>query len=169
MPPFAADAVQAGQRFALDHHPGAAAGADDDAEDDALAGAGAVGGFRDGETVGVVLHPHRAAQRLLKVLVERVAVQPCRVRVLDEAGDGRHGAGNADADGAFLLERFFRRQNQPGHVLDGRLVVVLRGGDALAVQLLAVVGVQADDFRLGAAEIDADAHALSSLINKNAG
>ena len=44
--------------------------------------------------------PHLAAERALEVLVQRLAVQPGRVGVLDQAGGGRDRAGMADADRA---------------------------------------------------------------------
>ena len=52
------------QHAPVDDDAAAAAGAEDDAEHATMAGAGAVGGLREGEAVGVVLDPHLAAQRL---------------------------------------------------------------------------------------------------------
>ena len=67
------------------HDTAAAAGAQDDAEHQAMAGAGAVGRLRQGEAVGVVLHPHLAAEQLADVAVEGVAVQRDRVGVLHQS------------------------------------------------------------------------------------
>ena len=49
------------------HEPAAAAGAEDDAENESRARAGAVHGLREGKAVGVVGEPHRAPEVGLEV------------------------------------------------------------------------------------------------------
>ena len=82
----------------MDHHAAAGAGADDDAEDDGGAGRRAVGRLRQREAVGVVGEPDRPIEQARQILGQRPAVQPGRVRVLDQSGRRRDRAGNADAD-----------------------------------------------------------------------
>jgi hypothetical protein len=53
-----------------------------------LAGAGAIGGFGEGEAVGIVLHPDLPTKEGGDVLVERVAVEGDGVGVLDHEGAG---------------------------------------------------------------------------------
>ena len=62
MAPFAGDAVAATHHLAIDHDAAAAAGAEDDAEHHAVAGAGAIDGLGQREAVGVVLDAHLASR-----------------------------------------------------------------------------------------------------------
>ena len=68
---------------AIDDEPAAGAGADDDAEHDRRSGGGAVGRFGQREAVRIVRQPHRPIERARQIAIERTAVQPRRVRVLD--------------------------------------------------------------------------------------
>ncbi len=90
--------LRPGDHPPVHHDPGAAAGADDDAEHRPRARARAVRRLRQGEAVGVVLDPHRAAERLGQVPVQRVAVQADGVGVLHQPGRRADHAGDADAD-----------------------------------------------------------------------
>ena len=58
------------------------AGAEDDAEHRAVAGAGAVRGLRQGEAVGVILHAHLASEQRGDVAVQRVAVERDGIGIL---------------------------------------------------------------------------------------
>ena len=82
VPPFAADAARAIDEPAVDDEPAAAARAEDHAEHTARTRTRAVDGLGEREAIGVVGKPHRAAERLGKIHVERAAVEPGRVRVL---------------------------------------------------------------------------------------
>ena len=93
-------AVRTAMDAAVHDDAAAAAGAEDDAEDHAEPGAGAVGRLAEGEAVGVVLDPDLAFERLAHVVVEAMAVQGDGVGVLDQAGGGADDTGDADADGA---------------------------------------------------------------------
>ena len=119
--------------------------------------AGAVRGFGDGEAIGVVLDPDRRAQRLLDVLVERAAVEPGRVRVLDEAGRGRDRARDADADRAVAPELGLDAAHEIGGGPDAGIVVVLRRRDPAPGEGGAVL-VERDRLDLGPAPVDADEH-----------
>ena len=62
MAPLAGDPVRAAMDLAVHDDAAAAAGAQNDPEHDAEAGAGAVGRFAQGEAVGVVLDAHLAGR-----------------------------------------------------------------------------------------------------------
>src|SRR6266404_3037958 len=69
--PFAGARVRAGMGPAVDGDAGAGAGADDDGEDHAMSAAGAVGRFRHGQAVGVVVEAHGAAEGGLEIALHR--------------------------------------------------------------------------------------------------
>ena len=71
-----------------DRDAAAGAGADDHAEDDRGARGGPVDRLRQREAVGVVREAQPPRQHAREVVGEAAAVQPDRVRVLDEARDG---------------------------------------------------------------------------------
>ena len=98
--PLAANRVRADQHPPMDHHAAARTGADDDAEDHLGAGRRAVGRLRQREAVGVVGKPDRPIEPARQILGQRPAVQPGRVRILDESRRRRDRARDADADGA---------------------------------------------------------------------
>src|SRR5271168_4156795 len=90
--------MRAAMDLAMHDDAAAAAAAQDDAEDNAIAGAGTVGGLAEGEAVGVVLDPDLAVQPLAEVVIEAVAVQRDGVGAFDQAGGGADDAWNADAN-----------------------------------------------------------------------
>ena len=92
----------------------AASGAQNDPEHDAEADAGTVGGFAQGEAVGVVLDPHLAVEGLADVVVEAVAVQGDGIGTLDQAGGGADHAGDADPDRRGDAQVGFRLAHQSG-------------------------------------------------------
>src|SRR5205085_5205139 len=102
VPPLAGDRVGADKDAAADNDAAAASGADDHAEDDRRAGGRAVGCLRQRETVRVVGKADRPLEQPRQILAERLADQPGRIRVLDEAARRRDRAGNADPDGPAL-------------------------------------------------------------------
>ncbi len=157
MSPLAAEAVAAGVDAVADGDAAAAAGAEDDAEDEVVGFGGAVGGFGDGEAVGVVGAADLAAECGAEVEFEGLAVEPGGVGVLDQAGGADDGAGDADANGAGLAGQGLHGLDEALDGGEGGGVVALRGGDAAAVELVAVV-VEGDGFDLGAAEVDTDPH-----------
>jgi len=159
--PFAGDEIGAGPRPAVEGDPRAAAGAEDGREDDAPARAGAIDGLGQGEAVGVVLAADFATERATEIAIQRLAVERDGVGVLDEAVPGRNRAGNADAHGAALAQGGFRLVHQSGEGRHDGVVARGRRVRPLAIELLAAVA-ERDDFRLGAAEIDADAHGPAS-------
>ncbi len=123
---------------------------------DAVAGAGAVGRFREREAVGVVLHPHLAVEQGADVAIERVAVQRDRVGVLHQAGGRADHAGDADADGGGDAELGFGVAHQarrcPPAMPGSRAACRCDGGGARCRP-----GSSDGDLDLGAAEVDADA------------
>ena len=155
MAPLAGDPVRAAVDLALHDDPAAAAGAQDDAEHDAEAGSGAVGGFAQGEAVGVVLDAHLAVEGLADVVVEAVAVQRDGIGVLDQAGGWADHARDADPDRARYSPVWLQHcAHQSGDGVHG-VVVGMRGGDALP-QHLGAVGAKDRDLDFGAAQVDAD-------------
>ena len=96
-------------------------------------------------------------ERLLDVLVERAAVEPGRVRVLDEAGCGRDRARDADADRAVAAELGLDAAHEIGGGPDAGIVVVLRRRDPAPGEGGAVL-VERDRLDLAPAPVDADEH-----------
>ena len=167
--PLAGDVVASAQHLAVHHHAAAAAGAEDDAENRAVTGARAIARFRQGEAVGVVLHPHLAAEQGADVAVERVAVQCDGVGVLHQAGGRADHAGNADAHRGGDAKLRFRIAHEAGDPLERGLVAVRRV-DPVAMAF-AAVGRQDRDLDLGAAEVDADTvrgHAGAQVLSASA-
>jgi hypothetical protein len=92
----------------------------------------------------------------LEIALERLAIEPRGVGILNEPAGRRHGAGDADADavlvGDLLLERAHHQADGP----DGRAVVVARRGHAMLSERLPA-GAQHDPCDLGTAEVYAQA------------
>src|SRR5581483_273759 len=72
--PLAGDPVGPGEHLTVDDDPPAGAGAQDDPEHHAGAGARAVARLREGEAVGVVREPERSGQEALQVAAQRPPV-----------------------------------------------------------------------------------------------
>jgi len=66
-----------------------------DCEDNVLAGTGTVGGFRNGEAVGVIGATHFACQSAAEIFVERFSVEPGRIGVLHKTSPRGNGSGDA--------------------------------------------------------------------------
>ena len=96
------------------------------------------------------------AEARFEVAGGAAAVEPGRVRVLDQAGGGGDRARDPDADGAAPARLRLDLGDQRGDRLEGRGVVVARRGHA-PPRADGVVPVEGDGLDLRPAEIDADA------------
>ena len=157
--PFPGDGVGPFHGKAADDEAAADAGAEDHPEHHVGSGGGAVGGLGDGETVGVVGKTNRAPERHSQIRLERSTDEPGGIGVLDQAGGGRDGAGDGDADACRGAGACLEAGDQFGDGGDGGLVTAGRRGDAQA-RLLGPVRRQRHAFDLGAAEVDADTHVM---------
>jgi len=153
--PLSRDAVWADADVPVDGDASAAAGAQDDGEDQFSPCGGAVGGLGDGEAVGVVGAPDGSAECGEQVALKRLAVEPGGVGVLDQASGRDNGSRDAQADGAGGAGALFEIVDDLNDGCDGGGVVVLRGGNAEPGQLQAG-GIEGQAFDLGAAEVDSD-------------
>src|SRR5262249_36322289 len=97
MAPLAGDVLRPGPDRAADDDAAADAGAEDHAEDELVAAAGAGDRFGEGEAVRVVLHRDAKAEPRFEVGEERLAVQALRIRVLERPAR-RERPRRADAD-----------------------------------------------------------------------
>src|SRR5688572_12020997 len=150
MPPLAGNRVGAANDLSVHHDAPANPGAQDHAEDHCRPLARAVHRFGKREAIGVVLQPDRPAERGFQVAAQRLADEPGRVGVLDQAGGLRFRSGDSDPDGA-LPGVAHKRPNRS----DGGRVIAARGGNALTKHF-APVAVERYRLDLRAAEIDAD-------------
>jgi len=155
--PFAGNRTGTGQDPSIDHDAATDTGTENDAENDLGALSATVGGFGQGEAIGVVSQPDFPAQPLLQVAAQGAADQAGRVGVLDQAAGLRFGTRNRDPDAALPAQFGFGLLDQAADRLDGGAVVALRRGDATTQAFAAIIG-QRDDFDLGAAEVDAQPH-----------
>ena len=162
--PFAGQPVGALQDAAMHGNARAGAGAQDRREDHLGACAGAVGGFRQRQAVGVVGQPHRLPDRRLDIGLQGPAVQAGRVAVL-HAAIGPAGARRAQAHGDGQARReplrhLPSRSDLVRHGLHRPGVVARRGGDPLAPDF-AALRVEERALQLGAAQVDAQAEGRS--------
>src|SRR5215468_2623370 len=154
--PFAGDSIRAGQRPAADDDAGTYPGAEDGGEYDTCTSRCAIGRLGDGETVGVIMQPHRTAKRAREIAIQRSADEPRGVGVLDEAGGRRDGAGYADADSVGGAEGLLQFGDERGNSGDLAVIVARGSGRPLAIQL-APIRRERDDLELRASEVDPDA------------
>jgi hypothetical protein len=136
--------------------PAAHTGAEYDAEDDLRPLSRPVDRLAQGEAVGVVGHPDRASEPRLDVCLERTAVEPDRVGVLDQTGGAGDDPGDADAHRAGPAGLPLQLGDQAGDGVEGAVVVA--GGGKPAAGSDDVLGGESDGFDLGPAEVDADLH-----------
>src|SRR5690348_5958807 len=107
MAPLAGDPMGAAMDVAMHDDAAAAAGAKDDAEDNAVTGASTIGRFAEGEAVCVVLDADLAVEALADVVVETVAVQSNGISAFDQACGGADDTGDADTHGGGDAEAGF--------------------------------------------------------------
>ena len=158
MAPLAGDGVDALDELAVDDDAAADAGAEDGAEHHRRALAGAVDGFRERETVGVVGDAHRATEGGGQVAAQVAAVQPGGValgdpprRAVDRTGDADPHPIDAPAGLRFELVE------QPADRAQPALVVKARRRDAGAGPLDARL-VENHPLDLGAAVVETKPH-----------
>jgi hypothetical protein len=151
--------LETGLDAAIDDQPAAMAGADDDAEDDARAGACPVDRLRHRQAVRVIGQAHRSAKRCFEIAAERLAIEKCRVGIADQPGLRRRTAGDAKSDGAAFTGCRLDACNEVDHRADAIIIAGGRRVDAMA-GTLAPVARKRDDFHLGAAPVDADEHGV---------
>ncbi len=155
--PLAGDAVGSGEQTAVHHDAAAGTGADDHAEHSAGPAAGTVYRLGQGEAVGVVGQSYRASQHFGQVRVQVFPVQPHRVGVAHAAGKGRQGAWDTDAHGAACADLRLHLGDQLTDGAQGPGIIVARGLRPVP-RPHRLLGVQRDDFDLGATQIDSDAN-----------
>jgi hypothetical protein len=148
--PLAGQAVGSGVGVAAEGDAAAAAGTHDHAEDNMEVAGGAVGGLADSEAVGIIGAADRAREGVREVALQRAAVEPERVGILDQACGRDNGARDADADRAGLAGGGFNLGNKPGDGAEGAIVIAARCRDANPREFLAL-RVERDGFYLGAA------------------
>ena len=100
MAPLSADSLVSLQDVPPNYDACADSGTEDDAEHHGGPLARTVRGLGERETIRIIHHADRPPHDRFEVPVERVAVQPCRVRVHHDTRRGRQGPGDAHADRA---------------------------------------------------------------------
>ncbi len=155
MPPFAGDAMMAGDELAPHHHPAAATGAEDDAEHHRRPVPRPAQRLAECEAVGVVLDPHRAAQDAGEVAVEGVSVEGEQRGVLDLAACRADRPRNAHPHRQPRPVMGLGLGDEAGDGGEHRLIIGGRGGRAPAKEEIPR-RIEDGDLGLGPAEIDAD-------------
>ena len=113
----------------------------------------AIGRFGNSQTVCVILDTHQAPKNPLQVLVQGLAVHPGGIGVFHQSGGRGECTGDADTDrgaGSGLGGSF---GNQISDRLQGGLIIVTRGGDAVT-ENNGVVTVEHRNLDLRPAQID---------------
>jgi len=147
-------------RLAIDCDASPHAGAQDHAEHNLATRCGAVGGFGDGEAVGVIGQSHFAAEDALEVLLQWPAVEAGGIGVLDQSGGGRNRPGRREAYPASSADLSFEFCHDSDDGLDRLFIRTLRRGHTQA-GALSTRGVEHQTFDLCAAEIDSDTHRVA--------
>ncbi len=160
MAPLAGNGVGAIEHLTVDDDAATDAGSQDHAKHDGRTGGGTIGGFGQGQAVGVVGQPHRATEHAFQVFFEWLANEAGRVGIFHAAAGGRDCAGGADADAAALFQLGFGFVDQRCDGGHRGHIVVLRGGYAAAQQFLPG-RIQRNQFDFGAAKVDAKAERVS--------
>ena len=143
---------------AVRHQPAADSGAEDDAEQAAGAGPGAVHRLRQGEAVGVVLQPDRAGRaRCARSRSRAAPMIQVELAFLTRPVAGERAPGMPTPTEPRPPASRSRSRTRAAMASERRPVVALRTGQAPAGQGFARI-VEHDAFDLGAAQIDADSH-----------
>src|SRR5690606_566171 len=117
--------------------------------------------------IGVVGERDGALEQLRQIAVERLAVQPCGIRVLEQPGRRGYGAWRAEADRAVRAEFGFGLGDQVANRAKRRIVTALRARPPAAQQHAAML-VEGDDLDFGAAEIDTERDRHAARISNAA-
>ena len=86
--PFSTNAARSVEQPSIDDEAPAASCSQNNPEYGARMLSGPIDCFGQGEAIGVVGEPHRRGKRSCKVAVEGTAVQPSRIGILQQTGDG---------------------------------------------------------------------------------
>jgi hypothetical protein len=156
VPPLAGNRVRPGEQPAADADAAAHPGTENHAEHRRSARRGAIGGFGQRETVGVVGDAHFAPQPRAQVLAQPLAVEPGGIAVAHAPRHRRGRARRAHAHAATLAQPGLDAPHQRGDGVERLRIGGLRRRHAFAPQHGAG-GIERDAFDLGAAEVDADA------------
>lgn len=158
--PLAGNAISSVVDTAIHGDSAAASGSENHCENQMFSGAGAVGGFGDGEAVGVVGATNFSVQGFAEVAVKRFSNHPGGIGIFYGMGDSRNGTGNADADGAAAAQFAFNLLDALFDGADGGIVIAARGGHPVTMQLSSIA-FERDKFNLGSPEVDSDANFAS--------
>src|SRR5262249_55910569 len=124
--PLARDEVDAVETTAADDDSPTDAGTQDDAEDDIRSPGRAVRGFRDRETVRVVLEANGPPESCLEISAQRLPDQPDGVGVFHQSSRWRDGSRNTDADCPTLAGRSFDGGHQTHDRVETSVVAARR-------------------------------------------
>ena len=159
MAPFAAGAIRPIQNPPARDNARASPSADDHRENRRVASTGAIGGFAHRQAICVIADAHRAPQAGFQILLQRTAIQSLGIGIADQARNWAQAARNADANAAALPKPRFGFRHQAS---DGRQnALIFRGARAAFAQQHGAIIAKGHDFRLGAAQINAEFHAIS--------
>lgn len=157
MSPFAGDGVGADARLPRDRHPATNTSTENDAEHHTGIRTGAVDGFRYGKAVCIVGDSHRPAEEGFQITIQRTAVQPRGVGVLDQPRRRRDGPGNANTDAASASNLLLDRTDQRRDHLQRRGIVAAWCRHA-QTELFRTASRESDSFDFGPADVDSDPH-----------
>ena len=161
--PFAGEATGAFHEPAVNDHPAADTGAQDDAEDHPMAAPGADGGLGQRETIGVVGHQHRPSERGGEIVGQPPSVDARNVGDLDPAACRIDDAGDGNRERRRRLTGFVGEFGE--RVAEGVEVIGRRVALAYRSEIRRVTRQRRLDRR--SADIETDGHvAPSSRIGR---
>ena len=159
MAPFAAGAIRTIQNPPARDNARTNPGADDHRENRSVASTRAIGGFAHRQAIRVIADADCAPQAGFQILLQGAAIQRLGIGIADQARNRAQAARNADADAALPAKPRFGIAHQPR---DGRQnTLIIRGACAAFAQQHGAIIAKGHDFRLGAAQINAEFHANS--------
>ena len=142
----------------MNHDAAADAGPQNDPEHQSGPGPCPILGLGQSEAIGVIGKPHRTPQRHCQIVIQGFADQPGGVGVLHQTGGGTDGSRHADPHLGRLTQLGLHPLNQIADGGNGRLV--RSDGRHPPPHQFAPLIIQSDGFGLGAAQINADPHAV---------